>query len=296
MSFVVFYQNFKGGIKNTDNFNIYPTHTALYDDMEHISLWHDINNESKFILAADIIIVGNSRTQMCFSHTIRQKAAERNLTIYNFGSGCNESFEFFKKYVDKYNIKNKILLIGMNYGIVSELSGCSKNALSLFPTTARALYTARMICGYARGMLPGRNKNVFLSQLPNTWVFRACQDGLWYTQNMPYSKNFEIVLDDSNMVEEYDSFLQDLIPWCKKHNFYPFLFLAPGNDDNPLSVSLAVKKHNIPLFYFGAEQFKTLDQSHFNPESANLFTDLLFEQLDSSKKFQQDLEYLKTHQ
>jgi hypothetical protein len=84
-----------------------------YDNFhfDHYTLYHGTNESIQYAREADVLLLGNSRMQLAFPHTLLMRAArETGFKFYNLAFGYNETSTFALSLIEKQNLRPRIVV------------------------------------------------------------------------------------------------------------------------------------------------------------------------------------------
>jgi hypothetical protein len=85
-----------------------------YDNFhfDHYMLYHGLNESIRYAREADVLLLGNSRMQFAFPHTLLMRAEqETGFKFYNLAFGHDETSTFALSLIEKQNLRPQIVVV-----------------------------------------------------------------------------------------------------------------------------------------------------------------------------------------
>jgi hypothetical protein len=278
-------------------------------------IWVNGHNQKTYIENSEIIILGNSRSQLGLSAEI----FDLNYKIYNLSFGCRESIKFPLQYLEKNPPKNlKLILINADTQFMDEPSRCVKNLLHEDIEAIASKYQKEFglndasidfFSGYITGLnyfikgafyQPNKIFDILSDIIINhqqpqkIWSiieYRSAVNGRWYGMfeiSIPVNHKNQIIRISTNscpLSERRIKKIQEIKLQIKK--LFPFTkivtFLVP-NPEYCLTWLSEVNKYINPDFTINNDGFDltklyTFDNSHLAQVSAKEYTKFFLGQL-----------------
>lgn len=236
--------------------------------------------------AADVVIVGSSRSQWAFDRDLFTSLfASSGLRVYNLGLGHNEPVPFFQTLIERHNLRPRFLVVFVDTSpwVRSGTrlpSLLAEKIVSEGPWAAtRYTYSGlamRWVKDQSRSLLP-----YFLVRPPI--IYRNWRDGFWYRsfvpgKGTPIEETADIKTDQQRAVEQ--ELLTDFTRRMEARGIRVIFAWVPAPHSSRERARQLAEIVDAPLIAppEGSYPFTTLDASHLDTESAVQFTQVFHEQ------------------
>jgi hypothetical protein len=257
---------------SSDRFLAYCESTD-YGDYEHGALYYDLEPEAIGALrAADILIFGNSRTQVAFStRAVDAFAAAHNWSIYRLGFGFVEESAFPERLIRRYHLRPRVIIVNVDPFFTGNGSNVSNALLSgtdwlgtylhlLIERLAQrvqratcAAHLSRLTCGNART------------------IYRSRIDGTWDITYFRKPERFPVVIDpdrEMDIAPRAIAVAREFLATASLSPSCMILTTVPDNFATPLLVQTIAHALGSPLVEAKADGLSTFDLGHLDAPSA----------------------------
>lgn len=256
--------------------------SKTYADYEHGALFWSLEPEAERALkAADIFILGNSRTQYAMANQTLRSGLEALGAKHHFlAFGYGEGDVFPRQLIERLGLKPRILVINADPFFDGRQSPVAKLVLAGQPLVKAAYRVKRFAyrlqadwCGsertpafVRRGLCEGKAK-----------VYLRAQDGGWLTLNdNKDAKPGLVIRDEARGLERLDESEARARHFLKVSGTSPHCLILtslPSEDATPgLSKRLAERLGAVYIDPGQRQEFLSFDRSHLTPDSALQWT------------------------
>lgn len=254
-----------------------------YGDYEHGALYFDLEPEAiRSLRAADILLVGDSRSQAAFStHPTDAFAMAHGWRIYRFGFGYYEDSAFIMRLIRRYRLRPRMIIVNADPFFTDEGSALSRPLLS--GPDRQFLYMHQLIKRLAQDMQRATCGAHILTRLTcgnARTLYRSRIDGSLDLRYMADPRRFPVVIDPTYDLEMAPHVIEVARQFLVATGLGPdclLLTVVPSNFATPLLAQQVARSIGLPLVLAPADGLYTTDQSHLRPDSAERWTALFFE-------------------
>ena len=268
-----------------DRFLAYCESTG-YGDYEHGALYYDLEPEAITTLrAADILIFGNSRTQVAFStHAVDAFAAAHNWSIYRLGFGFVEESAFPERLIGRYHLRPRMIIVNADPFFTGNRSNVAGSLLS--GTDWLAIYVHLLIERMAQRMQRATCAAHLLTRLTcgdARTTYRSRIDGTWDITYARKAEKFPVVIDpdrDLDIAPHAIAVAREFLAAAGLPPNCMVLTTVPSNFATPLLVQKVAHALGSPLVEAPLDGLSTYDLGHLDAPSAERWSALFMKEAE----------------
>jgi hypothetical protein len=249
------------------------------NELDHAALLFDFGGvSSKTAKSADILIMGNSRTQFAFpSESLREFSRITGRRIYNLAVGNNERGKFPLEIIRKYDLHPKTAVVNVDGFFHDRFSDYGAEVVKSGEWSNKKEFFEQLSSYWVYPALAEIFPN-FVSGTSNYLLFRDPENGAWVPQHLPV-KRFPIPkISKTDLSAEYeDPFLAEFLTEMKSRDVRVILTWIPG--PKPSYVIPLGAKFGLEVVAPYPDQLLTFDESHMDPVSGKKFSEAFFAEL-----------------
>lgn len=273
---------------SNDTFMSY-CHSTRFGDYEHRAYWQQLEpGLIDPIKNADVLFLGNSRTQYAFStDAIKNHFANNPLSHYVFGFGMGSQNFVVEKMVEKFSLKPKAVIINADPFFTDRISGT--NASMLDESAVKQWeYAAKQWLQNRQRAICEDNSQGFISRLlclgTEETLFRDKQNGHWDVRYFRKNKRIPVAMNESEITsEEMDKAIQIARSFQEKLGLSSkcILLTVTPRTETPITFARTLSvKLGWPGIFPMLENLVTVDDSHLDPDSALRWSEEFIGQAD----------------
>lgn len=264
--------------------------SARFGSYEHGALWFGLEHgTSKNIASAEVIVLGNSRTQFGFStQAVREYFSDRHIPFYVLGFTSGEGSRFALSVLKRWNAKPKVLIINADPYFGNDISEVALDIMNLNPIAIWRLGSKyvfqriqRYICAAVSYVCSEAKKDVFRSALDGTWYFKDSlflDSGPFAEEPMiPITDKKDVILD----VDQIEAAHRIGREFIKTIGLDPRCVIITGvptsGIDAPKVAAALAKLLDAALVLPELSELATFDGSHLNQASARRWSENFME-------------------
>ncbi len=250
--------------------------SSKYGDFEHWAYWNEADPVSvDAVKAADVLFLGNSRTQYAFSTgAITNYFSRTGISHYVFGFGMGSYSPVPEKMIKKHALTPKVLVINADPFFTDRLNGANHQMMRTDNAT-RWEFTAK---GWMQKLQQSVCQNdgswEILSELlcsgTNETLYREPKHGHWNTDYYRPNKNIPVTYTDSMKwyIDEAIPHAERFIERVGVKKSCVIVTVTP-HTSTPLLFAFEVsKKLGVLFIHPKVKELKTIDDSHLDNDSA----------------------------
>lgn len=272
-----------GGL--TNEYYLAYCHSRRYGDYELYSFLE--NTEPEQIAnaqSADLLFLGNSRTQYAFStDAVDQYLKRRSIDYFVFGFGFGAKMDIPLRLMSQYNINPAVVIVNADPFfttqkslMVSKVTDGQRNTRWEYSVKRRLQAWQKTVCADEHKNVSTFIKNVACSGSEET-VFRSVRNGFWDTRYFRKDQRIPVGYESTEQVDFEDSltsakqFIADtgLSPDCV------ILTVTPRTDTPNKFAKKLASTLDMPLLLPELGNLTTVDDSHLSPDSAERWSEAI---------------------
>lgn len=245
------------------------------DELSHIMLWHNLRNHIDHAKAADVLIVGNSRTQYGFLDSVLIPPLERlGLKVFWLSTGHAERYPFFYKLFKKYSFSKKIIILQDTTLTQDVYSGPANIALQNTKWDGIKRYYEAVLSWnlerYIHRVIPKIEPST-LWYGPNV-IYRSIHTGKWYDCRQNFNEG-KYPISTKQCALKVTPGALSFLSYIRKNN--RVIIISTPNSENSTSVAARIFAEKQGLEYISPTStlLYTFDKSHLHPDSAKLYSE-----------------------
>jgi hypothetical protein len=275
------------GYQGADSFSIFVFH-GLQERLG--TAFYDVRGEMRWARKADILIMGNSRSEMGFRDiAVRRFEKSTGLRIYNLSFAGNNC-DFMSTLMEKNQLFPRLILLNQDSFFASTMGGEEKTVMGDSEWHVRsniyAGYAQWLVKDYVDKLMPA------LNILRADWVrpysrhyspFTGCilsYDPLW-KQGSPLGAK----LEDGFIKPQNWGSAREFVKRMRDRGAQVVLIKVP-NRTNAERVVCEAKALGVPVITPKVSDLRTMDGDHLNQVSADRFADAVFKELVRLPQFE----------
>jgi hypothetical protein len=254
-------------------------------DNDHAALFFDENRiMTGIVRKADILILGNSRTQFAFpADRLRTFSQLSGHSIYNLSVGYNEAGRYFLELIRKFDLRPKTVIINIDGFFHDQLSDYATEVLGDGAWAAKRLSLERTLSYWIYPSLAQALPNFSVGRT-NYLVYRDTNTGAWIPQHFPAERTPVLNAIVPVSPSHFESpFLETFLTEMKERQIRVLFTWIPGPHASYLrgfAKKCGVRAINPPsLALF------TFDKVHLDPDSGRIFAAAFFSELQNDARF-----------
>lgn len=276
----------------TENSFMSYCHSSRYGDYEHRAYWHELESGLiEPVRNADVLFLGNSRTQYAFStNAVKDFFNDNPFSHYVFGFGMGSQNFVAEKMLEKFSIRPKAVVINADPFFTDRIS--NTNAAMLEDSAIRRWeYKAKQwIQRQQRKACSNSAENTTFRSLlcggEEETLFRDKRDGHWDVRY--FRKNKQIPVESANAEIEPEQ-LEKAVSIAR--NFQRktglsaecIILTVTPRTATPLRFGQAISASlGWPGFFPMSDDLLTVDDSHLDPQSAERWSGEFLQQADQT--------------
>jgi hypothetical protein len=250
--------------------------STKYGDFEHWAYWNESDPVSMdAVKAADVLFLGNSRTQYAFStNAIKDYFTRTDISHYVFGFGMGSLSPVPEKLIQKHALTPKVLIINADPFFSELLSGANLKMMKTDNTTRWEFNAKRWMQKLQKSVCQNDETWKTLSDLmcsgSNETLYREPKYGHWNTDYYRPNKKIPVTYTDS--IKWY---IDDAIPLAERFienvgiKKSCVIVTVTPHTNTPLLFAFEVsKKLGVLFIHPQLKELKTIDDSHLDKDSA----------------------------
>lgn len=265
-------------------------HSLRYGDYEYYAFWHNTEPEQLDNLSkADVLFLGNSRTQFAFStQAVSDFFSELNIPYFLFGFGLGGKSEIPEALIQKYQLKPKVLIINADPFFSNEFNDTFERAKVNDDATAWE-HKAKIFLQKQQSRICDPNRRIFLL---SSWtcggevktLYRSRETGSWVVDYylpdlgipVSYDNSFFETIDQTLKIAERFITNSGVPKECIILTVTPSVY-------TPLQYAQTLAdKAGIPAYFPELDNLVTIDESHLNKESAERWSQALLDMAEDN--------------
>lgn len=251
----------------------FPFYTSFMA-IEQKALYSDFFSTSKYIDNANILIIGNSRTQTAFIPDMMDTFFNSlGLRYYMLACGHAERFQFFMKLIEHYDIRDKTVVVNIESFFHASMSEPATEAVNL-PVSFLWFDIAALY-----------HYDAFISKfVRNMPFYRSIERGTWYLESragIDWSASPAVYRKYGTLSDDYVHNMEIFIRFLRDRDFrIVFMVVPTEKPDTSIGSAKSLSiGYNIPLILVDSTGFMTYDKSHLNRAAAINFSTQFFKKL-----------------
>lgn len=261
-------------------------HSSRFGDFEHRAFWKELEPVMPYVREADVLFLGNSRTQYAFStNPVLDWFASSPLTHYVFGFGMGSQNIVPERLAEKYKLRPRSLIINADPFFTDFESVTNKNAFE--ESAVREWeYRAKMWLQNRQQAICANEGEGILAKLfcggDMETLFRKYENGHWDVRYFRKNQHIPVKIDNNQ---------SNRVSVAKAADIAERFFDSFGVDKE--CVILTVTPRAQTALAFGEslaaelgvagifplpENLMTVDASHLDPPSADRWSALLMQE------------------
>jgi hypothetical protein len=278
----------------TDDFYMAWCASPNYQFFDHGAIFFSLDEASNSNLkSADILILGDSRTQTAFSaEAIDRYFMQQNLRYFSLGFGNGEADIFPMAIIKKFNLRPKYVLIDATYFFENHINGFSSeivrgSVISQLEYYAKALFQPlhKWLCGSTQKTIKpyfcGSEPTIYRSRINGTWEFKNFSKT---KNNIPIRVATSVPANTQNIqsqrteiAKKYKKILSDL-------GACMIITFVPRSGISPRVTRDIAKAVNAPLAIPNLAGLATWDNSHLNDQSVKVFAERFVDIISAARQ------------
>ncbi|HBR97562.1 MAG TPA: hypothetical protein DD979_09315 [Gammaproteobacteria bacterium] len=253
-------------------------HSSRYGDYEHRAFWHGLEaGLIEPVREADVLFLGNSRTQYAFSTDAIARYFEQSpLTHYVFGFGMGSQNFVAEKMADKFDLRPSAVVINADPFFTDRISVTNQNMLEDSRTKTWEYGLKRWMQNQQRSRCAGAEDtlmNALLCGGQEETLFRNTQNGHWDVRYFRKNRRIPVAIDANSgdldvSVEEASRIAEAFLDKLQIDRNCMILTVTPRTA-TPLAFAEALAERlGVPGIFPMPEHLVTVDDSHLDPDSA----------------------------
>jgi hypothetical protein len=244
--------------------------------------YHEMAPVREPLRAAEVLVLGNSRTQVAFAHeTLDGFFREHGLRYYLLGF-ADSRVEFIRVLFEKYELKPQLVIVNADWFFVPGVSHWAEAAMqdSYFDSWKRRfeMHASSEARRWIHRLLP-HPAGLDVDGAP-ALVYRSVQRGDWLTSwNLARPTNVHW-LDASTTVAQAE--VDNALAFKRQlHGLGARMVLTwiPSRIDGRRWVRELAERIDVPVIVPNVRDLQTIDGSHLDPESARRFVEAFLQEL-----------------
>lgn len=259
--------------------------SAKYGDFEHWAYWNEADPISiDAVKAADILFLGNSRTQYAFStDAVKDYFKRTGISHYVFGFGMGSLSLVPQKMIQKHGLTPKVLVINADPFFSDRLSGANHQMM-------RTDHATRWEFSAKRWMQKFQHKACQFSGTPdglsnlmcsgrNETIYREPEHGHWNTKYYRPNKEIPVRFTDSLkwFIDESTGYAEQFIEQVGIKKSCVIVTVTPQSKTPLLFAYELSKKLGVIFIHTKLEGLKTIDDSHLDNDSAERWSEAVLQ-------------------
>ncbi len=265
-------------------------HSSRFGDLEHSVFWKNL--EPKLIdnvRNADVLFLGNSRTQYAFSTTaVSDFFKDKSYSHYVFGFGMGSQNIVPEMLAEKYTLNPKVLIINADPFFTNRISGTNQAMLEETLSRRWELKTKLMLGNLQKNICANNDSGILYSLLckgVDETLYRRVEDGHWEVEYFRKNSQIPTAIDNQQnlgvSVDEAKNIAIDFIEKLGLKKDCVILTVTPRTQ-TPLAFAQQLAKELGTVGIFpNLENLLTVDDSHLDPASAIRWSSALLNQASS---------------
>jgi hypothetical protein len=252
-------------------------HSSRYGDYEHRAFWQALEPELiNNLRKADVLFLGNSRTQYAFStKAVSQYFEASPLKHYVFGFGMGSQNLVPEKMAQKYTLSPSVLVINADPFFTDHLNNTSKSMLNESSISQWEYYAKGWLQKKQRDICQHSSEGLVHSALctrKEETLYRQRKNGHWIVKYFRKNQHIPVSINNNQnlhvSVEKASKIAKRLAKQFKIKPECMILTITPR-----LSTPLAFAKElalalDVPGIFPYSDDLITIDKSHLDPQSA----------------------------
>lgn len=270
-----------------DNFMSY-CHSSRFGDLEHNIYWHNLEpGLIENVQNADILFLGNSRTQYAFSTTaVSNYFDEKDYSHYIFGFGMGSQNSVPEMLADKYSLTPKALIINADPFFTNRISGTNQAMLEETWSRRWELNTKRFLAHQQEESCTSSDSGFLHSLMclgTEETLYRRIKDGHWEVRYFRKNKQIPTAIDNlQNMgvtVEEARVIADNFIAKFEVEKQCVILTVTPRTQTPLAFAEQLAKDLGVIGIFPNPGNLVTVDDSHLDPQSALRWSSALLKEV-----------------
>ena len=270
---------------------------ASQTELSHLYLYYDIGPSIENARKADILVVGNSRSQLGIREPLFDAAKELGLRAFNLGVGHADGSSFALDLIKRHNLRPKVIIVNGGSSIFyGGYSKWARKAMSMGEWNARKKIWEGTVGWWVKSKLHSFIPRVeyFKGRLTSHWVHYRSTDNGWWRNVLEPRRGYPISFvdkkpSDPRSVPRATEFVEEM----KARGSVVVLTTAPYRKANLNHLEHLSELLKISYVLPPLEGLKTADSSHLNFESAQRFTSDLWDRLIALPEVKEALDLIE---
>ncbi|MDO6459980.1 hypothetical protein Q4485_04675 [Granulosicoccaceae sp. 1_MG-2023] len=255
-------------------------HSSRFGDFEHRAYWKQLEPVMQHVQAADVLFLGNSRTQYAFStQPVLEWFEQHKIAHYVFGFGMGSQNTVPERMAEKYKLKPSALVINADPFFTDYVSITNQNAFEESPTRdweykAKMWLQARQksSCAddasglMAKLLCQGKDETLYRYRENGHWDVRFFRKNMHIPVKVDNNQNLGVTVDQAAQIATrfFENFGID--KEC-------VILTVTPRAQTPLAFATELSERlGVSGIFPMPEDLITVDASHLDPDSADLWS------------------------
>lgn len=252
--------------------------------IDHHVLYHDIWGAAEYLKKADILVLGNSRTQAALLHDEASEFfSQLGLRYFNMSFGHTEHSVFPRKLIEKYDLHPKLVLINTDGFFQPQLSDVAEEVLRQDKFSGlKAVY--EKVVSFELRKLIHRFYPIYSKAAHSEWlVYRSMKHGGWVVNTIsPTIEKLEFEEDKQKIDLSVLPYARTILRELQERGAKVVLTTIPAPNANMLLGPALAKELDLEFIALDTLTLETIDGSHVSEKSAKVVSDAILKALAQS--------------
>lgn len=265
-------------------------HSARFGDLEHKVYWQNLEpGIIDNVRNADVLFLGNSRTQYAFSTSVvTDFFARKDYSHYVFGFGMGSQNSVPEILSEKYNIRPKAVIINADPFFTNRISGTNKAMLEHTWSRQWELKVKRFLSNQQKNICSNNDSGFSYSLMcrgVEETLYRRIEDGHWdvryFRKNKRIPTNIDNQQDLGVTIEEAKVIAEHFIETLGLSKHCVVITVTPRTQ-TPLDFAKKLAKGlEVTGIFPKLTNLVTVDDSHLDPTSALRWSQALLDEAET---------------
>lgn len=267
-----------------------PVHNGMFIDyftkadfeLAHMTQAHNLTGYMDSLARdADVVVIGNSRSLLGLrEYFVTRMKDSFGLNVMFLSVGFGENISFFTYLLEKYNIRDKIIIINVDKDTFrNRISPSGRFAIKQDKGRAylwSALFLIKWSLLRAVERITAPENPVFGSPMV---LYRSNANGAWIPERLPPSLNTPVGETAKGVVRRYDKIAKHFAALLSKHHLEPICITVPARKVSRNNLKHFAKILNAKFIWEHAPDYTMFDRAHLDGSSASRYVDAIIPKL-----------------
>lgn len=252
------------------------------EELSHIALYHGIGPSIENARKADILLVGNSRTQLGLrEQVIHEEAKKLGLKVFTLAVGHADKLSFALEIIRKHDLKPRILIANGSPNVFKKgFSSWAKKVLAMSYWEAQKLFWERSAAWQVKSLLHHYLPHLDFIRKRGfyRWIHYRSEETGWWKNAVEAKGNYPIrTVSESKNYRSTLPLARELKNEMDGRNTFLVTTIVPFGRTQSGHLPYLSKKLDIPYVLPSFDNMQTADGSHLNQVSALTYSKRFWE-------------------